>query len=238
MLKRSISARWSGVAVLAFALATLPASADTIAWTHWTSVTPGSPGSGTGNIGGAITVTYSGQTSALLNNYPSWGPATTFTGGIIGNAPPANFNSIQIEGGVSYNETITFSQTVADPIFAIWSLGQTGAQACFDFTPTEFFNVLDGGPSNEFGGTALTVSGNTACGREGNGIVQFIGNYDTITFTTPMFENYYAFTIGEDADLTSQLNGVGTVPEPGTFILLGSGLLGLAGAARRKLQKQ
>lgn len=52
--------------LVCIALPTLPACADTIAWTSWTSVTPGSPGSGTGSIG-SLSVSYSGQTSALLH---------------------------------------------------------------------------------------------------------------------------------------------------------------------------
>ena len=126
---------------LVFALAvciassTLPACADSIAWTNWSSVSSGSPGTATGTIG-SLNVSYSGQTSGMLTNYPSWTPTTTFSGGIVGNAPPAGNNSIQIEGGVPYTETITFSQVVADPIFAIWSLGQPGFGASFTFNIT------------------------------------------------------------------------------------------------------
>jgi len=219
------------LAVVCIAFSALPACADTVAWTDWSSVTPGSPGTGTGTIG-SLSVSYSGQTSALLHNFPSWTPTTTFSGGIVGNAPPAANNSIQIEGGVPFTETITFSSPVVNPIFAIWSLGQGGFPASFNFTASERFNVLGGGPSAEFGGSALTVVSSSVFGREGNGVVQFNGTFTTIRFTTPVFENYYAFTVGEDATLTG---GGGAVPEPGTLLLLGLGFSSLPFARRALL---
>jgi hypothetical protein len=204
--------------VVCVAIYAIPACADTIAWTSWSSVTPGSPGTGTGTIG-SLSVSYSGQTSALLPNYPSWTPTTTFSGGIVGNAPPAGNNSIQIEGGVPYTESITFSSPVVDPIMAIWSLGQTGINASFNFTASEPFNLVAGGRSTEYGGAALTVVGDSVFGNEGNGVIQFIGTFSSITFTTPTFENYYAFTVGEDATLTPS-----PVPEPSMLSLLALGL--------------
>src|SRR6185437_11793497 len=71
------------VASLITLVSAIPAAhADNIAWTDWTRVAAGSPGTGTGTIStakyGSVGVTYSGQTSGLLTNYPSWGPSTTF----------------------------------------------------------------------------------------------------------------------------------------------------------------
>jgi len=222
--------------LILIAVAATTARADLIAWADWTSVNSGSPGTGTGKIStvlyGAINVTYSGQTSGLLTGYPSWGPTSTFTGGVVGNAPPAANNAVQMEGGVAYTETISFSKVVADPIFAVWSLGSAGATASFDFTASEPFTVQGGGPSNEYGGTALYINGEDVEGNEGNGIIQFNGNFSSITFTTPQYENYYAFTVGEDDTLTTQ----GAVPEPSAVIvwsLLG-GIGIVVGCCRRK----
>lgn len=209
------------------------AYADTIVWTNWSSATS-SPGSATGTAG-SIAVSYSGQTSGLTN-FPTWTPASTFMGGEVGNAPPQT-PTIQIEGGSNLSETIMFSSTVVDPVFAIWSLGQVGNPASFDFSSKagQPFNLLGGGINNESGGSALTTNGSVVSGAEGNGLVQFIGSYDSISFTTPTFENYYAFTVGYDATLTP--TPTPSVPEPATLSLLGIGLAALP-LVRSKLSRR
>jgi len=234
-LKRLLINPVSALFLAACAVSTFAvAHADTIAWTNWSSATSGTPGSATGTIG-SINVTYTGQTSGLTN-VPSWTPASTFTGGVVGNAPP-HTPTIQLEGGSPITETIAFSSTVVDPIFAIWSLGQPGLAASFDFSSKsgQPFNVLGGGPSAEFGGSALTAVGSAVRGSEGNGLVQFMGSFDSITFTTPNFENYYAFTVGYDATLTPGTPG--TVPEPATISLFGLGLAALP-LVRRSLSRR
>jgi hypothetical protein len=220
-LKRLLVSPVSALLLAACAVSTSAlAHADTIVWTNWSSATSGTPGSATGTIG-SINVTYSGQTSGLTN-VPSWTPASTFTGGVVGNAPP-HTPTIQLEGGTGLSETINFSSTVVDPIFAIWSLGQPGISGSFDFSSKsgQPFTVVGGGPSAEFGGSALTSTGSVVHGVEGNGLVQFMGSFDSISFTTPVFENYYAFTVGYDATLTGPTP---TVPEPATLSLFGLGL--------------
>src|ERR1700747_508259 len=77
------------------------AHADTITWTNWSTASAGSPGSASGTAG-TIAVTYSGQNSGLTN-VPSWTPATPFTGGAVGNAPP-HTPTIQLEGGSALTE--------------------------------------------------------------------------------------------------------------------------------------
>ncbi|HEX4577874.1 MAG TPA: PEP-CTERM sorting domain-containing protein [Edaphobacter sp.] len=231
LLVNPVSARLLLAACAVFFAPAL-AHADTIAWASWSTDTPGNPGSATGTVG-AFTVTYSGQINQLTN-VPSWTPASTFTGGVVGNAPP-HTPTIQLTGGSTLMESINFSSTVVDPIFAIWSLGQPGVAASFDFSSKsgQPFNVLGGGPSAEFGGSALTALGSVVSGHEGNGLVQFIGSFNSISFTTPQFENYYAFTVGYDATLTPPP----AVPEPATLSLFGLGLSAIP-LVRRSLSRR
>jgi len=66
------------------------------------------------------------------------------------------------------------------------------------------------------------VSGSTVSGLEGNGSIAFLGTYTTITFTTPEYESWYAFTVGS------------AVPEPSTWAMMMLGFAGLGyGAFRR-----
>jgi hypothetical protein len=64
---------------------------------------------------------------------------------------------------------------------------------------------------------------NILSGNEGNGTIQFLGTFTSISFTVPTNESWHGFTVG-----------VQQVPVPPAVWLFGSGLLGLIGIATRK----
>ena len=213
------------LAAAALAVSGLAQSA-TIDWNTWTS-------NATGTIASTpVTVTYSGEMSGVnpYYPYPSYGPSTTYADGVmVANAPSASNGIILLTGGGGAGavvDTITFSQAVTNPVFTIWSLGQGGINASFDFigaTPV----FVAGGPSNEYSGQAITVNGNSVYGSEGNGTVEFMGTYTSISWTNPTYEYWYGFNVGISAV---------AVPEPGTVGLLLAGLT-LLGLSRRRASK-
>lgn len=208
--------------------------ADVIAWTDWTSFSAGTTtGTATGTTG-SVGVSYLGQvlSNSNTNNTSggvSWGPASTFSGGSISNAPPFR-DIITLQGGTGTGtNTITFSTPVVDPVMAIWSLGQGGGPASFVFTASEPFTIQSGGPSNEFGGTSITKAGNVVNGIEGNGTIRFSGTFSALAWTNPQSEFFYGFTAG-----VAGVAGVPGVPEPSTFVIFVMGLLVLAPFIRRR----
>jgi hypothetical protein len=198
------------------------AQAATIDWNQWTS-------NSTGAIGSTpVTITFTGQDNGgWYAGYPSYGPGPTWADGtVVANAPTGGI--VVLSGGNGNVQTVTFSQAVTNPIFAIWSLGQGGVNASFDFigaTPV----FVAGGGSNEYGGSAIVVNGNSVSGNEGNGTVEFIGTYTSLSWTNPTYEYWYGFNVGI-TDVAP------AVPEPASIGLLLAGLT-LVGLARRRRAK-
>jgi hypothetical protein len=211
--------------ILAFLVLAALVSADAFAvpihWNTWASASSGSITAGSSTVAVTFATTNSHVNVA---NYPSWLPSSTFADGVAVDNGPINTNGImQLFGGTTALNTLTFSVPIVDPVIAIWSLGQGGIEASFDFvgvTPV----LVAGGPNAEYGGSAITVSGNIVNGREGNGTIQLMGTYSSLQWTNPVFENWYGFDVGI-ADVATT-----PVPEPGELLLLVLGLGLLVGA--------
>ena len=82
-----------------------------------------------------------------------------------------------------------------------------------------------------FSSGGVGTSGNVLQGAESDGTIEFAGPITTLSFVTAFGENWNGFDIG----LLPQSTSPSPTPEPGTLLMVGTGLAGLVGAARRKL---
>ncbi len=220
--------------VAAVALSASAASAATIDWADWSNTSPVTATVGTN------TATYTGDGVWYLGGSGvspgssgldpvTWGPTSTYVGGPVGNAPPVSGNIIQLVGGNSDINTVAFTTPVTDPVMAIWSLGSNGTPASFMFNLAEAFQIVAGGPSDEgivnnWGNNSAIITCNlvTVCGAEGNGTIEFLGTFSSISWTNPQYENWYGFTVG-----------VAAAPLPSTWTMLLIGFAGLGFFAYR-----
>ena len=223
--------KWATGATFIAALIAIPtiASGSTVDWATWSNVNPGATaGSATGTTLDT-TFTYTGELQQFVPGYPSYSPTATFSGGTVGDPPPPGIIKIFGGGGtLATTDTIQFATSVTNPVLAIWSLGQGGLSASFNFTSSEPFTIESGGPSAEYGGSTITLGlGNSVLGSEGNGTIQFNGTFNSISWTNPTYENWYGFTVGT----------VAPVPEPSTWAMLLLGFAGLGYMAYRRNTK-
>lgn len=218
--------------LLALSLAVSPAYAANVTW-----ATINAPVNGVvnGNIGG-VTFTYTGEISFVdasntgATNY--FIPTSTYTSSTVSNAP-SDGGMIAINGTPGTTHVFTFSTPVTDLIFSEVSMGQPGIATTYNFNNQ--FTVLSCGPNAFFGGGCFNqpvgTTTNILSGNEADGTIEFLGPITTLSFTASNPEFWNGFDIGLLSQTTTNVT-----PEPGTFVLAGTGLAGLLGIVRRRFK--
>lgn len=208
------------IAAFVLAACAAPAFADPVSWTNWS----GTQGSFVQN-GNTVDVTYTG--SVFDTSHAAWiyDVPSSFTNAEVSNTPGSN-GTILMRGGNAQINTIHFSRPVVNPYIALISVGTSRLPVSFNFQNNVDFDVIVQGPGH-WGGGSLQKSGSSVLGYEGNGVLRFNGTFTDISFTTPVYENYYGATVGA---------AVTAVPEADTWAMLAAGLFGLGLLARRRKQ--
>lgn len=157
------------------------------------------------------------QTNGGIN---FWNPSAPYVSLAVDNAPPASDMIALNTGGTAI---ITFSESVKDPLLGLvsWN-GNT-----VDFgVPIE---VLSYGSGYWGNGAPILNSGGTGFFGNGevHGVIRLPGSYTSITFTHTT-EYWHGFTVG----VAGLAEPPSSVPEHATMLLIGAGIIGLAGARR------
>ncbi len=209
--------------------ASTQAQAVTVAWADWTGTTAGAANHVDGVINdglNSVNVDFDGiysfvQTSGGTNYWTEPNALDRpYTGGVVGNAPPASDIIALAQGGA---KRISFDQAVTDVYIAFTSWN--GNTVLFDAP----FTVISDGPG--FWGNGSFVVNGTGDGFFGagevHGILKFSGTFTEINFTDTS-ENWHGLTVGIE-----RVGGTVPTPEPAMIGLLGLGLGALAYGRRR-----
>ncbi len=245
------------LAAATLTLASFAASGATIYWTDWT--TSSSAGGFTGM--GAITtptstvdVTYNNpqgiaffQASGGIDYYQNSGggrndATSPYTSALVDNSPTGSDIVALNRAG---NQTLSFSQTIANPVFSYVSLNGNGYGFDQDFEILSFGHPSDGNSCGYWGcGTSSKNVVDLGGGNfeyqllgtgEPHGTIRFTGAFDTVSWRSLSNEHWNGFTVGVQGTAGEIFPDNGTVPEPSTFALLGVALAGM-GFMRRKNQ--
>ena len=241
------------LAAATLGLASFATSAAPVFWTDWTSGsnTAGFTGLGTITTGtSTVDVTYNnpqgiaffqsgGGIDYYQNNRSGRDPATSpYTSALVDNIPTGtDIVALRFAG----TQTLSFSETIANPVFSYVSLNGNGYAFDQDFEILSFGNASDGNDCGYWGcGTSFKNIVDLGGGvfeyqllgtGEPHGTIRFTGAFDTVSWRSLSSENWNGFTVGVQGTAAE----VFPVPEPSTFALLGIALAGM-GFMRRKNQ--
>lgn len=184
------------IAGAALALASADARAD-VTWVDWTSSDASSVYGSLTLDGAVVGVTYTGERSFVQTNGGTnyWNPATPYISATVPNPPPTpDIIALHLQT----SKQLTFSEPVTNPLFAVMSLNGNGYRFNRDFT------ILSQGRGYWGNGTLTrvvttlpdgTVSYDLNGSGEPHGVIQFLGTFDTVAWTSLANENWNGFTI-------------------------------------------
>ena len=234
------------------------AHAVPIHWADWTASRGPLPNSPGANLFGNITTTTStvnlhynnpqgiafsqitgGGVDYWQNNRSGRNPATSpYTSTQVDNIPTGtDIIALQFAG----LQTLSFSQAIANPLFSFVSLNGNGYAFDRDFDILSVSGV-DGNDCGYWGcgsvsKTVVDLGGGNfeyqlIGSGEPHGTIRFTGAFDTVTWRSLSNENWNGFTVGIEGTAEEVFGQ--PVPEPGTLVLLASGLVGLVAYGRRR----
>jgi hypothetical protein len=223
-----------------------PLSASTLPATGWwgnsIEYASGTTGSITMPDSTVVGVTFTGEilqdggASVFTTAAPSlWissqGTPSAYISETVPSLPPTD-TRIGLSGYGNPTQSITFSQSVENIVLIIRSLGSSTIAATWTFTQP--FVVL-----SEKSTAPFTVSGGNTelTGMESNGVIQFLGTFDSFSWTVSAAEIYSNWNLGVSSVSAPDPS---PVPEPGQVaasVLLLAGIGGYVWMKRRKTAK-
>lgn len=228
---------------LGLALAAGAAGATPVQWTDWTSADTSAGFTGHGSIQtttSTVDVTYTNtkgvyfyQTGASADT-DYWVPRTPsmpspYTSPQVDNRPTGSDIIALMYAG---NQTLSFSQAIANPVLAFVSLNGNG----YSFLNQDF-EILSTGCGIWGCGTATKEvvdlgNGNIEYRLIGNGelhgAIRFTGAFDTLTWTSMSAETWNGFTVGVQGTKEE------VIPVPAPWLLLAAGAAAMTAVRRRK----
>lgn len=258
------------VTSLAVASCAASASAATMYWTDWTDSNNSNGFTGFGTITtptSTVKVTYnnpqgisfyqsSGGTDFWTNRAGVRNPATSpYTSSAVDNIPTGtDIIALKHVG----SQTLTFSKTIANPVFSFVSLNLNGyAFLNQDFEILSFGHPSDGNDCG-YWGCGLPYKEVVDLGNgnveyrllstykidpllgtdEPHGTIRFKGAFDSLTWRSLTNENWNGFTVGVQGTAAEVFPPTKSVPEPTSIIaLLGLGTLGATSLKRKQKQE-